>query len=109
MEGGEFTAHVAGHRCRWLNVDPSTRTRRLRTEPRDRGANGRVALGSLVATLPKMASTVDHCVLPACWVQRVTPDPAFPANMTPLRALLGRDARPLIDTTTLSIDGAEFR
>lgn len=53
--------------------------------------------------VPRLLKLIIVCS-PPTEIQRVTPDPALPANMTPLRAPFGRDARPLIDTTTLSID-----
>ena len=51
----------------------------------------------------------DHYVLPASWIQRVTPETSLSANMAPFRILVGRDARTRIDTMTLSIDEGEFR
>ena len=48
-------------------------------------------------------------MLPAYWIQRATPDPSLPANMTPFRIFSSRDAITQLDAMTLSIDGAEFR
>ena len=48
-------------------------------------------------------------MLPACWIQRVTPDPALPSNATPFRVFVGRDARTQMDKMTFSLNGSEFR
>ena len=107
--GGEFTAQVVGHLCRWLNVTlthgPADFARSQGTAERMGGWFQEV----LSILCQKWPLRWDQYVLPACWVQRVTPDPALPANMTPFRVLFGRDARTQIDAMTLSIDGAEFR
>ena len=107
--GGEFTAQVVGHMCRWLNM---TQTHGPADFARSQGEAER-RRGWFQEVLPilcqKWPLRWDHYVLPACWIQRVTPDPSLPANMTPFRILVGRDARTHIHTMTLSIDGAEFQ
>jgi len=107
--GGEFTAQVVKHLCQWLRVSidygPSN-------HPRAQGAVERVGgwLQEVLSELCKSWPRIwDRYVLPACWIQRVTPDPSLPSSPTPFRLLFGRDARTQLDSITPVVDGVEYK
>ena len=107
--GGEFTAQVVSHLSRWLNVA-------LNHSPADFALSQGVAerrrgwLQKVLSILrQKRPLRWDQYVLSACWIQRVTPDPALPSNATYFRVLFDRDTRTQIDKMTLSLDGSDFR
>lgn len=91
--GGEFTAQVVKNLCQWLRVSidygPAN-------HPGAQGAVERMGgwLQEVMSELRKSWPRIwDRYVLPACWIQRVTPDPSLPSSPTPFRLLFGRDAR----------------
>ena len=97
------------HLCQWLKVSidygPSN-------HPRAQGAVERVGgwLQEVLSELCKSWPRIwDRYVLPACWIQRVTPDPSLPSSPTPFRLLLGRDARTQLDSITPVVDGVEYK
>ena len=107
--GGEFTASVVKHLCTWLKVS-------LDHGPADfaRGQGSAERMGGwFQETLSILCQAWplrwDQYVLPACWIQRTTPDPTLPGNPTPFRLLFGRAPRTQLDTITRNVDGREFR
>ena len=100
---------VVGHWCRWLNVTLTHVSADFARSQRAAGRMGRQFQEVLSMLCHKWPLRWDHYVLPASWIQRVTPETSLSANMAPFRILVGRDARTRIDTMTLSIDEGEFR
>ena len=83
--GGEFTAQVVGHLCRWLNIAPNHGPADF---ARSQGAAERMGgwpQEVLLILGKKWPLWWNQHVLPACWIQPVTTDPALPSNATPFR------------------------
>ena len=106
---GKFTAQAVKHVCQWLRVSidygPAN-------HPRAQGAIERVGgwLQEVLSELCKSWPRIwDRYVLPACWIQRVTPDPSQPSSPTPFRLLFGRDTRIQLDSITPVVDGVEYQ
>lgn len=49
----------------------------------------------------------DKYVQAACWIKRITPDPALPSSMTTFQVLSGRSPRTSLDTPVAQIDNTE--
>lgn len=50
----------------------------------------------------------DKYLMPACWVQRTTPDPRSNTGATPFELLFGGEARTQLDVLTPGVDGTGF-
>ena len=107
--GGEFTATVVKHLCKWLHVSlnyvPADFSRSHGTAER-MGGWFQETISILCQSWPLRW---DQYVLPACWIQRVTPDPSLPGNPTPFSLLFGREPHTQLDAITRNIDGTEFQ
>lgn len=107
--GGEFTAKVVEHLCKWLNIN-------LTHGPAD-FARGQGTVERLGGWFQETLSILcqawplrwDQYVLPECWMHRIRPDPSLPGNATPFKLLFNREPRTPLDTITRNVDGVEFR
>lgn len=107
--GGEFTAEVMSHLCRWLKVSldfgPAN-------HPRAQGAVERLGgwlhevLAQLCAAWPRRW---DVYVPVATWIHRITPDVTLKGGASPYRILFGREPRSHIDDLAQALDGSSFR
>ena len=48
-------------------------------------------------------------MLPACWIQRVTPESYLPSSPAPFRPLFGIDTRTQLDSITPGVDDVEYK
>ena len=105
--GGEFTAAVVEHLCRWLKVPikfgPAD-------HPRGQGSVERAGawMQDVLSELCKAWPTRwDEYVAAACWIKRTMPDPALPSAMTPFQLLFGRSPRTTLDMLIPQVDDTE--
>ena len=106
--GGEFTAEVMQHLCRWLRVSldygPANHSRAQGAVERLGGWLHEV-LAQLCISWPRRW---DDFVPVATWIHRVTPDESLPGGASPYRILFGREPRSHIDAMTQALDGDSF-
>ena len=105
--GGEFTAPVMEHLCRWLKVKidygPAD-------HPRGQGSVERVGawiLDVLSELCKAWPTRWDEYVALACWIKRTLPDPSLPSAMTPFQLLFGRSPRTSLDMLVPQMDDTE--
>ena len=103
--GGEFTAEIVNHVCRWLKVEINYGPA---DHPRGQGAVERAgawihdALSELCKQWPRRW---DKYAKVACWIKRTMPDPALPNHLTPFQLLFGRKPRTQLDALVPQVDG----
>ena len=105
--GGEFTAVVIDHLCRWLKVPiefgPAGHPRGQGSVERA-GAWMQDVLSEICKTWP---TRMDDYVAPVYWIKRTTPDPSLPSAMTPFPLLIGRSPRTALDELIPRMDDTE--
>ena len=76
-----------------------------------RTRRGGVAPEGIVRTLQVCLDRIlwDRCVLPACWIQRVTSDSSLPSFPTTFRRLFDRNARMQVGSITPVVKYEEGR
>ena len=102
--GGEFTATVMEHLCRWLKVKIE-----YGSADHSRGQGGVELVGAWVpdvfSELCKAWPTRwDEYVAVTCWIKRTMPDSSLTAAMTPFQPFFGRSPRTPLDMLVPQMD-----
>ena len=105
--GGEFTAVVIDHLCRWLKVPiefgPAGHPRGQGSVERA-GAWMQDVLSEICKTWP---TRWDEYVASACWIERIMPDLSLSSTITPFELLFGCSPRTTLDVLVPQMDDTE--